>query len=470
MRAFIALSSGLLISVLGSAFTGLAMGVWVFQETGSATAYGITLLISLLPMVAFGPIAGVVVDRWSRRTVLIVCEAVSAVTVLGLALLYQAGTLRPGHIFLAVGIQSLIRAVQLPAMSSVVVLLAPKEQVGRANGLIMLSQALGNTVGFASGGLLLVAIRLGGVLLIDVATFLVNIAILLFVQIPNPRRVKAEPAAATGSSGAGSPAPGGGLLAEIQTGWRVIGASRALVALLLFSAALNVSLGYADAMLTPLVLSFASAAGLGLVVGSMGVGAVAGSASLAAWGGPRRRITGLAGFALPLGLFLCLGALRPSVPLIAVAALGFTFCFTIVDGTNRSILQLEVAPEVQGRVFATYNMVSGGVLAISYLLAGPLADHIFEPLMQSSVAMERRSTLDGRLAELVGSVIGTGPGRGMALLMLLIGLVMLVTAVAAYLQPSLRNLPDRPVGRTPAESPAGVEPLPVPTEAMGRAT
>jgi hypothetical protein len=200
------------------------------------------------------------------------------------------------------------------------------------------------------------------------------------------------------------------------------------------------------------------------------VGAVLGSASLAAWGGPRRRITGLAGFALPLGLFLCLGALRPSVPLIAIAAVGFTFCFTIVDGTNRSILQLEVAPNVQGRVFATYNMVSGGVLAVSYLLAGPLADHIFEPLMQSSVAMQRRSTLDGRLADLAGSVIGTGPGRGMALLMLLIGLVMLITSVAAYLQPSLRNLADRPAGGSPSKPPAGVEPLPVPTEAMGRAT
>jgi MFS transporter, DHA3 family, macrolide efflux protein len=473
MRAFIALSSGLLITVLGSAFTGLAMGAWVFQETGSATLYGITLLINLLPMVVFGPIAGVVVDRFSRRTVLIVCEAVSAVTVVGLALIYHAGDLRPVHIFVAVGIQSLIRAVQLPAMSSVVVLLAPKEQVGRANGLIMLAQALGNTVGFAAGGFLLVAIRLDGVLLVDFATFLANIAILLFVQIPNPRRAKAEPAEA--GPGAGSPESGGGLLAEIQTGYRVIGASRALVALLVFSAVLNLSLGYADAMLTPLVLSFASAAALGLVVGSMGVGAVLGSASLAAWGGPRRRITGLAGFALPLGLFLCLGALRPSVPLIAVAAVGFTFCFTIVDGTNRSILQLEVAPEVQGRVFATYNMLSGGMLAFSYLLAGPLADHVFEPLMRTSVAAGRRSTLDGRLTGSVGSVIGTGPGRGIALLMLLVGLVMLITAVVAYLQPSLRNLPDRPAGRPAAEPaaaqpPAGTEPLPVPTEAMGRAS
>jgi len=333
-------------------------------------------------------------------------------------------------------------------LSSAVVLLAPKEQTGRANGLLMLAQALGNTVGFAGGGVLLLAIGLDGVLLLDFATFVLNIVILAFVRIPRPPRVAAGPGT-----------PGDGLLAEIRTGWRVLGTRRALLTLLLFSAALNVSLGYADALLTPLVLSFASAAALGVVVASMGIGAVVGSLALAAWGGPRRRINGLAGFALPLGAFLCLGALRPSVPLIVVAALGFTFCFTIVDGTTRNVLQLEVEPQVQGRVFATYNMVSGAVLSLSYLLAGPLADRVFEPLLRAG----------GRLTGSVGTVVGTGPGRGIALLMLVIGVIMLATATAAYVQPSLRGLADRPGGR-PAPDASGpaaeTEPVPVPAEAV----
>lgn len=445
MHRFIALSVGLVLSILGSAVTGLALGAWVFQHTGSATMYSITLLINLLPMVIFGPIAGALVDRWDRRTILIVSEVVSASTILGLAFVYQAGSLQPWHIFIAVGIQSLVRAVQLPALSSVVVLLAPKEHVARANGLIMLAQALGNTVGFAAGGLLLVTIQLSGVLLVDFATFLVNIAILLCIQIPRPPR-----------SAVGAEAAGAGLLAEIRVGWRVLSSRRGLMAVLLFSATLNISLGYADALLTPLVLSFASAAGLGLVVASMGVGAIVGSSALATWGGPRRRITGLAGFALPLGGFLCVGALRPSLPLIVLAALGFTFCFTIMEGTVRNVLQLEVEPDVQGRVFATYNMVAGASLASSYLLAGPIADRFFEPRMRA----------DGPLAESVGSVIGTGPGRGMALFMLLVGLAMLATAVVAFLQPSLRRLPDRPTGRPPAQ-PAEVQPAaevePIPT-------
>ncbi|WP_431873291.1 MFS transporter [Amycolatopsis sacchari] len=430
MRKFIALAGGLLASILGSAFTGLAMGTWVFQHTGSATQYGITLVINLLPGIVFGPVAGALVDRYSRRAILIGSELVSAVTVLGLALLYAAGALQPWHIFVVVGIQSLVRALQLPALSSVVVLLAPKDQVSRANGFVMLAQALGNTVGFAAGGVLLLAIQLDGVLLVDFATFLVNILILAFVRIPRPPR-----------SETASEAEGRGLLAEIRVGFRVLGTRRALRVLLLFSAALNLSLGFADAMLTPLVLSFASAAALGLVVASMGIGAVLGSTALAMWGGPRRRVNGLAGFALPLGLFLCVGALRPSIPLIVVAALGFTFCFTITDGTNRNILQLEVEPDVQGRVFATYNVVSGAVLAVAYVLAGPVADRVFEPLLRP----------EGSLAGSVGSVLGTGPGRGMAFLMLLVGVVMLITAALAFVQPSLRRLADRPATRREPE-------------------
>lgn len=436
MRKFTLLATGLLVSILGSAFTSLAMGAWVFQHTGSATQYGITLVINLLPGIAFAPFAGALVDRWNRRTTLVVCELVSAVTILGLALLYEAGVLAPWHIFVVVGIQSLVRAMQMPALSAAVVLLAPKERVSKANGFVMLAQALGNTVGFAAGGLLLVTVQLSGVLLADFATFVVNIAILAFVKIP--RQVRSEISAE---------AEGKGLLQEIRVGWRVLATRRNLRALVMFSAALNLSLGLADAMLTPLVLSFASAAALGLVIGAMGVGTVIGSSALAMWGGPRRRVNGLAGFALPLGLFLCFGAIRPSIPLIVIAALGFAFCFTITDGTTRNVLQLEVEQDVQGRVFATYNMICGGALAVAYVLAGPVADRVFEPLLLPG----------GGLADSVGTIIGTGPGRGMAFLMMIVGVLMIATAAIAYRRPSLRALPDRPGRSHPAsdeESPA----------------
>jgi DHA3 family macrolide efflux protein-like MFS transporter len=430
-RRFTVLAAGLLLTVLGSALTSLAMGAWVFQATGSATLYGITLLANLVPGVLFGPVAGALVDRWNRRTVLFGCEVVSAGTIIGLLAVERSGGLEPWHIFVTVGIQSLIRAMQVPALNSAVVLLAPRERVPQATGFVMLCQSLGNTLGFALGGVLLVTVELTGVLLLDLATFVVNMAILLAISIPRPER-----------SEAGTAVDGAGLLAEIRAGWKVLATRRALVTLLLFGATLNLGLGLADTVMTPLVLSFASAAALGMVIAAMGVGAIVGSTAMAIWGGPRRRVVGLAGFALPLGLFLVLGSLRADVVLIAIAAFGFSICFTMVDATTRTILQLEVEPDVQGRVFSTYNVVSGAALCVSYVLAGPVADFVFEPLLMT----------DGPLAGTVGAVIGTGPGRGMALLMMLIGLLLLVTSGLAYLQPSLRALPDRPERRAPEHS------------------
>src|SRR6266511_4368010 len=211
MRKFTALSAGLLVSVLGSAFTGLALAVWVFQTTGSVTQYGITLVLNFLPGILFAPVAGALVDRWNRRTILMVSDALNAVTVLAMA-----GVLRLWHVFVVIGVGSLLRAIQMPALNSVVVLLAPKEHVGRANGMVLLAQAIGNTVGFAAGGVLLVAIGLDRVLLIDCATFVLNVAILLFVAIPAP------PRSAAGSADAGR------LLGEIRQGWRYLSTRRVL--------------------------------------------------------------------------------------------------------------------------------------------------------------------------------------------------------------------------------------------------
>lgn len=424
MRRFVILSTGLLVSVLGSAFTSLALAVWVFRDTGSVTQYGITLLLNFLPGIVFAPAAGALVDRWNRRAMLIATDVLNAVLVLGLALLYVAGALQLWHVFTFVGVQSVLRSVQMPAVNSVVILLAPKEQVGRANGVVLLAQALGNTVGFVAAGVLLVTIGLDGVLLIDTVTFVVNILVLVCIRIPDVPRTE------EGTEGSGS------LLSEIRQGWQYLTARRALVTLGMFAFALNLCVGVVDALFTPMVLSFASASTLGLVVGALGVGMVLGSVVQTSWGGPVRRIHGLAGFALPLGLFLCLGAVRPSAPLIIAAAIGFMFCFTIIDGTTRSILQLEVEPDLQGRAFAGYTMVSSTGMCIAYAVAGPVADHVAEPLLRHG----------GALADSVGAVIGVGPGRGMAFLVLVLGVVMLVTAVAAYLQPDLRGLPDRPTG------------------------
>lgn len=431
MRKFMAIWASSLVTMTGTALTGFALGVWVYLQTGSTTQLALTFVLAFLPGILFSPLAGALVDRWDRRLILLVSDAVGIGTTLTLALLYTAGHLEPWHIFVTTVIRSSLRAMQVPALNSIVVLLAPKEQIGRANGLMGVANAVSQTVAPAVGGALMLAIGLNGVLFIDCATFFLNVVVLFVSRIPVPPRSQA------GAEGKGA------LRGEIVQGWRVLTANRALVSLALFYAALDLSVGFVDILITPMVIGFASVSALGVVLTVGGVGLVLGSVTMASWGGPRRRVHGTAGFAFPLGLFLCVGSLHPSIPLVAVAAFGFMFCSMIIDGTSRSIIGTEVEPDLQGRAFATFNMVTNTVLCSSYLLAGPIADRVFEPLLAKK----------GALAGSVGNVLGTGPGRGMALLLGLLGLLVLATAVAGYLTPGLRGLSDKVTKPAPQGSP-----------------
>jgi hypothetical protein len=129
------------------------------------------------------------------------------------------------------------------------------------------------------------------------------------------------------------------------------------------------------------------------------------------------------------------------------------FCMPIVEACTTAIVQTKVDPRVQGRVFAVTHMVAGSMAPLSYVVAGPLADRIFEPLMARS----------GPLAGLLGPVIGVGPGRGMGLLLILIGLTLPLATVIGYLHPRLRHVEDELPDMIPDDP--SEEDLPAPTPA-----
>lgn len=188
-----------------------------------------------------------------------------------------------------------------------------------------------------------------------------------------------------------------------------------LLTLLVLSAFLNFSLGMVQISMTPLVLSFASPAELGIVMASASSGMLVGSLVMSAWGGPERRMRFIRDAVILMAIVLMVGVWRPSVPLLSAAAFVFLFLMPLVSGCTRVIWQSKVAPEVQGRVLAMARMAAISCLPLASLITGPLLDRVFEPLLAEG----------GGLAGSLGGLIGTGPGRGVALLIALVGLVML---------------------------------------------
>ncbi len=430
MRRFTVLCAGYFASMTGTALTSFALTVWIYLETGSTIQFGVGFVLALLPSILLSPVAGALVDRWSRRAVMLTGDAVGVCTTITLATLAALDVLQPWHVFVTIALRSALGAFLVPALNASVTQLAPKGQLGRANGMVLTATAVSQTVAPALGGLLIVGIGLPGVLLFDCLTFLVNITVLLLIHIPRPARSEA------GLAGVGR------LAREVGQGWHYLAARRGLLSLLAFYAALNLSVGFVDVLFTPLVIGMASVAALGVVLSVGGVGLVLGGIAMSGWGGPPKRVHGLAGMAVPLGLFLCLGALRPNVVLVAIAAFGFQFCSMIIDGTSRTVLQTEVEPDMQGRTFSTFNMITNTVLFTGYMLAGPVSELVFEPLLREG----------GPLADTVGAVIGVGPGRGTAFLILLLGLLVLVVAALGYRSRDLVALRDDVplTGPTPA--------------------
>jgi DHA3 family macrolide efflux protein-like MFS transporter len=351
---------------------------------------------------------------------MIVSDAGAGFSTLILVLLLCANRLEIWHIYLIVGASAAFSAVQWPAYTAATTLLVSKKSLGRANGMIQLGQAAAEILAPALAGILVQTIRLEGVILIDFATFIFAVTTLLPVRFPKPQST------ITGKSEKIS------LKQEITFGWKYISARQGLLSLLVFFAVINFLWGMVGALITPMILGFTTSDVLGVILSIAGVGMLVGSLVMSVWGGLQRRINNVLCFEFLSGMCFLLIGLRPSFWTTAIGAFGAHVTIALVYGSNQAIWQSKTAPDVQGRVFATQQMIAKAASPLAYLLAGPLADKIFEPLLATT----------GPLTENMGQIIGFGSGRGIGLLFIVMGMIKMVVTVIGYAHPRIRFVED----------------------------
>jgi len=439
MNSFLIIWFGQVVSRLGTGFTGFALAVWVYQRTGSVTQLALISFFTVAPAVLMSPFAGALVDRWDRRRAMLLSDSGAGVSSLAIALLFYGGRLEIWAIYVVVAISSLFQSLQWPAFSASTTLLVGKQNLVRANGLNQMGQAVAQIAAPVLAGALVGRIGVPGVILIDAATFLFSVGTLLAVHIPRPES-SAESAAGRGS-----------LLREAAYGWTYLTRRRGLLALLALFAAANFTMGMLTVLIVPLVLSFNTAGTLGTVLSIASSGLLLGSLAMVAWGGPARRMRGVFGALLLQALVLFVGGWRASVPLITASAFLYLLSFPIINTCSQAIWQTKVAADVQGRVFAMRQMIALSAMPLAQLAAGPLADFVFKPLLVAG----------GPLAGSLGRILGVGPGRGIGLLFMALGIANLLAFAAAWSYPRLRRLED--------EMPDAVE-VPVPAAQPAEAT
>nr|QEO74432.1 major facilitator transporter [uncultured bacterium] len=408
--------TGQTVSAIGSSLTAFSLGVWVYQKSGSVTQFALIFLLAALPKILLAPVAGALVDRWNRRTAMFLGDTGAALSTLAVALLLWADRLAVWHIYAATAAGAIFGTLQMLAYSAATTQLVEKKDLGRANGMVQTSFALSHLAAPAIAGFLLAAIGLRGVILVDFATFLAALAMLLIVRIPDLR---------------GEARARKHVLRDAFYGLEYLKVRPGLIALLALFAIMNLSLGFLQSLVTPLVLTFASPRELGVIASVSGSGMLVGGLLMTAWGGPKRRLVqGVLAFTLLQGCVLFLAGLRPNGVLVAIGGFLFMFFNPLISGCCLTLWQRKVEPEAQGRVFAMRQMIAWSTLPLAYLLAGPLADGVFEPLLAAG----------GPLAGSVGRILGVGPGRGTGLLIVVLGLLNVLSALAGSFYPRLRNL------------------------------
>ena len=422
MSIFVVVWLGQLVSLLGSNLTNFALDVWVYQQSGSITQLSFLILFTTLPTVIISPLAGVLVDNWNRRWVMILSDSGAAFITLTLAALLVVTEKIPiWHIYLASALISSFSAFQWPAYSAATTLLVPKKHLGRASGMTQLAEALGQLLSPVLGGLLLGIIHLSGMFVLDLSSFLFALTTLLLVRFPHH---KVTPSHQTNKTS---------LLKQALDGFHYLRARSGLLALLLLCAAGNFFLGIHQILIYPLILSVASPAQLGTIISVGGVGLLTGSLFMSTWGSGRQNyINIMFCFMLLNGFSLMVAGLDPSIFLFAVASFLFFLGLPFINSSALVIFQKKVAPDVQGRVFSLNSAICGSCLPLAYLIAGPLADRIFEPLM----------AVNGPLAGTIGQLIGTGPGRGIGLMFIVLGTLTMLMTIIAYQYAPLRLVED----------------------------
>jgi MFS family permease len=417
MRAFLIFWLGQLVSLLGTNMSRFALTIWAWELTGQATALALVAVFSFAPAVIASPIAGAMVDRLPRKLMMMLSDAAAGVASLIIFLLYISGNLEIWHLYVAGAFTGIFESFQFPAFSAAITTMVPKEQYGRANGLLSLAESISGIAAPVLAGLLLAVIGIGGILVIDVATCIFAVVVLAFIIVPPPNRTTDVEMVKNN------------FWREMTYGFHYIWTRPSLLGLqttFLFS---NFVGGMGLVLSNPMILARTNnnEIALATVQTAFGIGGVCGGLLLSTWGGPKRRVHGvLLGFVWSSFFQMWLG-MGQVVWVWVAASFLMMLAFPMINGSNQAIWQAKVAPDVQGRVFGARRVFAQIIGPLGMVLAGPLADYVFEPAMMP----------DGAWADTFGWLVGTGPGAGMGLIIVITGVLGIAVGLIGYAIPAI---------------------------------
>ena len=422
MATFGVICFGQMISIFGSAMTQFGLMIWAWDQTGQATALALIGFFAFAPQILMAPIAGALVDRWNRKTTIILSDLAAGMGTVAALILYSSGMLEIWHLYIIAAVVGAFGSFQFPAYSAAITMLVDKSNYERATAIWGLAFAVGGGIlGPAMAVLMLTLVGISGVLTFDIVTFTFAIGLMLLIKIPEPERAK--------DIGRGIK----GLFKDAGYGFKYIFKRKPLLGLQLTYFSSNFFGNMSMILLAPMILAVTASNEMTLatIMAGLGAGSLTGGIILALWGGSKTHkiIVIMTGIVFE-GVCQIFFGLSTTVIMWTTIAFILAMSGPFVFGSSQAIWQRKVPANRQGRVFAARGVIAMSAGAFGMVLAGPLADLIFEPGMMEG----------GNLAMTFGWLLGTGPGTGIKLIMILCGIGSAITAMVALSIHRIRNV------------------------------
>ncbi|MCR4648624.1 MAG: MFS transporter [Lachnospiraceae bacterium] len=385
------------LSQLGSAITSFALTLWLYEKTGSALGTAALTICTYAPYVVMSIFAGAVSDKFDKKKIMLICDALAAAGTIVIFILYRNDNLRVWHLYLINVLSGLMNTVQQPASEVAYTKIIPKEYYQKTGGLQSLSRSLvsiGNPVIAAA---LYGLAGLDAAVAVDLASFAITfVALMFFVKIPETKDEQKND---------------GNVLKLAKEGIVYLKENPMIFYVILFMSGVNFIASAFDATLPALIIPNPRGGNtiLGIVSSCSGIAMVVGSILATVMPKPKNRVRIVylsMLFSLATENFFLAFSRSPVIWCIG-QVLGWIF--VPVMSTNQNVIMRNSIPEnLQGRVYACRNTFQFFTIPLGLLFGGFMVDDVCEPFMVGKEGM-------------LSLLFGTGKGSGAALMMFILG-------------------------------------------------
>ena len=400
---FFALWIGQMVSSIGSGISAFGLGIYVYEQTGLATATTTVTLLAFLPSVLLAPFAGVLADRYDRRLLMILGDGLSIPGLSYILWHTLQGDATVSQVGIGVFISSIFVSLLQPSYSATITDLLTPDEYAKANGLVQLANASKYLISPVVAGFLMKYSSLSLLLMLDISTVVITMAITLLIR----KDIQTKPRTEENH-----------FLSEFRDGVRTLYGNKGVFLLVLLCMALTFFIGIIQTLSTPMILGFAPKETVGIVLSLSASGMLLSSFLISTLSIKKDYIRMLSRSLCCAGFFMMGFGLRANFYFVTV--FGFLF-FAMMPPANASLdvlVRSNIDNSVQGRVWGLIGVLSQLGYLFAYAFSGVLSDFVFTPMLLEN----------GLLSKSVGRLIGVGTGRGSAFLIILAGASLLLFA------------------------------------------